>query len=137
VRSGDRERELRERIRELREAERGTVPPFRALWDGAAARLHTRPRPRLAVALKLAAAGVVLAVSVTLYRSFTDDDDAQGAAPPLLTVGLAAPPTITSWTSPTASLLRTPGAELLRSPPTLDASILDRLTATPAQPKGA
>lgn len=115
------EDQLRSHFQSLRDGERVHAPPFRAAWDGAARRAVLAPRARIATVLWLtAAAGVVLAVGVTLRQSSDRD----------------LPPSITSWTSPTAGLLRTPGVELLGASPTLRTSILDRVVPAPVQPGG-
>ena len=118
--------QLRERFDELRGDDRTTMPSFRAQWERADAEAkHVPPlRPHLRMPLLVAAAAVVvIAVGVVVRRRA----DAPRA-------GLLAP-SITSWTSPTASLLRTSGGDLLGSPSVLS-STLDRGLHTPVNYKG-
>jgi hypothetical protein len=117
---------LREQFDELRGSDQATMPSFRAQWDRAAAVAANAPQRRLLQRTPLliaAAAVVVIAASVVVRRHA----DAARA-------GLAAP-SITSWTSPTASLLRTPGAEWLASPSILSSSI-DGALGAPVNHKG-
>jgi hypothetical protein len=114
--------ELRARFDELRAADEQGAPGFGAVLArarfAAPDRTQRRRRRRLGVALSIAAA-IVLAVGISRTsrrRSFV--------AQPLST-----------WRSPTASLLRTPGLELLASP-SLIPSALDHLTTTLAQREG-
>ena len=108
-----RDEELRARFHELRDEDRASVPEFRAMVAGAEVR---PPAPRRAGGLPAiwlaVAAGVVLAVGLVLGHSGSP-------AAEVVTV-----PTISLWTSPTASLLGTPQHELLAPEPLLS-SILD------------
>ena len=111
--------ELRSRFGELRAADERLTPDFPTVLE----RAHHRPilqsgsrrrwLPRIAVSLA-AAAAVVLAIGLTIQererRAFV-------------------PVTLSIWTSPTASLLRTPGSELFTST-TLMSSTLNPVTST-------
>jgi hypothetical protein len=109
--------ELRSRFAELRDADARHAPAYRAVLERTDRRVPGVDRNGRRRTLRLAlaaAAAIVLAVGVARVsrrRAFV--------APPLST-----------WTSPTASLLRTPGAELLASP-TLLSSVLDPVTTRP------
>jgi hypothetical protein len=114
--------ELRARFDELRAADEQSAPGFGAVLArarfAAPDRTQRRRRWRLGAALSIAAA-IVLAVGISRTarrRNFV--------AQPLST-----------WRSPTASLLRTPGSELLASP-SLVPSALDHLTIMLAQREG-
>jgi hypothetical protein len=127
--------ELQRRFRSLRDNDRARVPSFRETWDAASRRQPAAPRWRLPPALALAAAaGVVLAVGLVL-RGSRDRGSARLLADSTINAQLVAP-SITTWTSPTAGLLRTPGVELLGAPPALRASILDRVVPAPVLPRG-
>jgi hypothetical protein len=80
-----------------------------------------------------AAASVVLAVGVVLGRS-DDGDPARLVADSAFPEANAAA-TISTWTSPTAGLLRTPGRDLL-APSSIHSSILDGVTGAALQRKG-
>jgi len=124
----------------LRDDERTHVPTFRETWDAAAERARTTPHvrapiPRIPPVLALAAAAGVLLVVGLVLRSVRDRDSARLFADSTIHVpGVA--PSITTWTSPTAGLLRTSGSELLAAPPALHASIVDRVVPAPVQPRG-
>jgi hypothetical protein len=103
--------ELRSRFSKLRESDSDRAPSYRAVLDRAShksrggVRVARRPLLRLALTLA-AAAAIVLAVGVarvSLRRDFV-------------------PPPLSTWTSPTASLLRTPGSDLLTSPTLLSST---------------
>ena len=112
--------ELRARFAELRAAELFGAPEFDDVRDRAnrarttVDRIARRGPSRVALSIALAAA-IVLAVSVAREshrREFV-------------------PPPLSTWTSPTASLLRTPGIDLFTSK-TLRSSMLDAATAASA-----
>ncbi len=111
--------ELRARFSELRAGDELSAPRFGAVVEQAARagneRVPAAIRWRIPVALSIAAA---LLLAVSLARATRRHDF---IAPPLST-----------WTSPTASLLRMPGSNLLASP-MLGSSALDNLTTTLAQ----
>jgi hypothetical protein len=114
--------EMRARFDSLRRVDEQRAPAFRAILDrpvrAASAGTPFRARWRLAVALSLAAGVVLVAglVRVSRRRDFV--------AQPLST-----------WTSPTASLLRTQGAASFATSPLLP-SVLDNLTVTTLQRRG-
>jgi hypothetical protein len=127
--------ELRGRFRSLRDDERAGAPPFRETWDAASRRMPVAARWRVTPVLTLAAAaGVVLAAGLVL-RSVRDRDSARLLADSTVHAPDVVP-SITTWTSPTAGLLRSSGSELLAAPPALHASILDRVVPAPVQPRG-
>ncbi len=95
--------ELRARFKALRSADEPHTPAFEQIRNRPVRAAPAAPRARFAwrlgVALSVAAALLLSAGVTRAYRRYTF------VAPPLST-----------WTSPTASLLHTPGTELLRSP---------------------
>jgi hypothetical protein len=114
------DQDLRSRFEVLRAGDEHDAPGFRAILDRAGpvptvAAMRARRRPLRAVlsiaAVVLLAAGLV---RVSRRHAFV--------APPLST-----------WTSPTESLLHASGSELLVSP-TLVPSMLAKLTSPPSQP---
>lgn len=113
---------LRARFDALREADGRRVPAFRAMLGR---RAHASPpaalprRAWLRALVLAAAAAIVLALGLTITPGRGD----------------FAPQPLSTWTSPTASLLRTPGSDLLASPG-LVASPLDQLITTLAQREG-
>ena len=117
--------ELRSRFAELRAADERDAPEFHAVLDRAnhrPIRLDARTRrwlPRIAWSLA-AAAAIVLAIGITREsrqrRAFV-------------------PVTLSIWTSPTASLLRTPGSELITSS-TFAPSMIDPATAKTLSRRG-
>ena len=117
--------ELRARFHALRELEEMHAPGFRAVLERtahpASESTRTRSLSQSRVVLSLAAAAaILLAVGLAQRASRPREFTAQ----PLST-----------WTSPTASLLRTPGYELIESPALLP-SVLDRVTSTSVQRRG-
>lgn len=131
---------LHARFESLRDDERTHAPTFRETWDAAAGRVRTPPRmrvpfPRVPPILAFAAAAGVLLVVGLVLRSVRDRDSARLLADSTIRATGAAP-SIMTWTSPTAGLLRTSGSELLAAPPALHASILDRAVPAPVQPRG-
>lgn len=126
--------ELRDRFRLLRDDDRAGAPAFRETWDAAAGRTPTTTPWRLNPVFALAAAaGVLLAVGLA-FRAARDRDSARQLADSTVSSPLVAA-SITTWTSPTAGLLRTSGSELLGTP-SLRTSILDRVVPAPVQPRG-
>jgi hypothetical protein len=116
--------ELRARFRDLR-ADRRDAPPFEDVVTRAETRPRSlRPTHRFGPVWIVAAAVVVVATGVMITRS----SDRSG---PVLDV-----PSIATWRSPTASLLRTSGRELLAPPPILSSS-LGRLPSVPVKHTGA
>jgi anti-sigma factor RsiW len=127
--------ELRARFAALRVEEAMRAPDFRGIRERVSGRARTRPRLRPAVILGLAAAAaLVLATGVALHGI------RNAALPPLVAdstpSGAGAGPLITTWTSPTAGLLRTSASELLSAPPPIRSSILDGVASAPTKPKG-
>ena len=118
------DQELRSRFDELRAVDVGDAPDFRELLDRAnrtaAGNDRHEPRrlPRVAVPIALAAA-IVLAVGVARV--------ARRRAP--------IPAPLSTWASPTASLLRTPGVGLF-APPGILTSVLDPAIHTSVLSKG-
>lgn len=116
------DRELRARFDALRAADEHGAPGFGALLARAApAATEGRRLPsrwRLRTALSIAAA-LLLAVGLVRWSRRRD----------------FVPQPLSTWTSPTASLLHTPGPDLLASSGLLP-SVLDQLTSTPSQRKG-
>lgn len=111
--------ELRARFAQLRAGDELSAPRFDAVVDRAMRTVPERARAwvrwRIPLALSVAAA---LVLAVALARTSRRRDF---IAPPLST-----------WTSPTASLLQMPGSELLALP-SLGSSALGQLTTTFAQ----
>jgi hypothetical protein len=120
--SGLSDHELRAGFEALRAADEQEAPGFTTVLDRAKRAPLADPRPRvrrrLQVALSIAAALLLAAGVVRVFRR-----------PDFV------PPPLSTWTSPTASLLRTSGADLLASP-TLLSSVLDQLTSMPPQHQG-
>jgi hypothetical protein len=112
--------DLRSRFHALRTADEQDTPAFRAILDRAGpAPLVGALQPRrrfLRAALSIAAA---ILFAVGLVRA-------------LRRHAFVAPP-LSTWTSPTASLLHTSGSELLATS-TLLPSMLDNLTSPSSQP---
>jgi hypothetical protein len=117
--------ELRSRFAELRSSDAARAPDFHGVLERAsrrATRVERNNRRWLSpVAVSLAAAAaIVLTIGLTMRsrqrRAFV-------------------PVTLSIWTSPTASLLRTPGAELVTSP-TLVPSIVDPMTSATLSRRG-
>ena len=106
--------ELRARYAELRESEQADAPDFHAMWTAAATQRQRVWRPTLiwTAAAAAAAAAAVLAVSVGLR--FTRARN----------VVLDPTVAISTWRSPTESLLRTSRAAVLVQP-TILGSVLD------------
>lgn len=128
-----RDDELRARFHGVREGDRARIPAFDALLARAEARAEPDQRPRgRAVVWVAAAASVVLAVGTAVLSS--GDGDLLGGVADSDSSGVIATPSISRWTSPTASLLRTPGRDLL-GPPSILSSILDGATRS-VQHKG-
>jgi hypothetical protein len=114
--------DLRARFDALRQADRARTPDFRTVLDRAEV-AHASPRRRgQPLVWVAAAAGIVLAFGITLHqvRDRGADRHAGGVAPSSSSDAVS----ISTWTSPTASLLRTSGGEMLASPRLLS-SILD------------
>jgi hypothetical protein len=114
--------DLRARFDAIRQADRVRAPDFHTVLDRAEV-AHVSPRRRgHPLVWVAAAAGIVLAFGITLYqvRDRGADPQAVGVAPS----GGSDAVTISTWRSPTASLLRTSGGEMLASPKLLS-SILD------------
>lgn len=104
--------ELRRRFAELRETDRESMPEFSAMRDAARRR---EPRARN-TSWMLAAAAAVLVVGAGAGLRWK----ARRPVPdPTLT--------ISSWSSPTASLLQTPVAGI--APPSILGSVLDGLSS--------
>ena len=120
--TGPSDRELRARFEALRDADERDAPGFRAVLERAALAFNRDSqrvaRRRLGVALAIAAS---LVIAAGISREWRRRDF---VAQPL-----------SSWTSPTAILLKTPGSELLAAPALLP-STLDHLTSTFAQREG-
>lgn len=126
--------ELEARFRELRDHDVAQAPAFRVPKPHDASRAPAAPRAIPTPVWWASAAGVLFAaLGVALLRS----DIGQvlrrfaGSATPTVEA-----PSISDWTSPTASLLRTPGYELLAPPPILS-SLFDGVTPGSGQRQGA
>jgi uncharacterized protein HemX len=97
--------ELRARFGELRDDDRASAPAFPAMRAAADARAKaTVPARRLALLWTAVAAGVVLAAGVAIRVSHDRDR---------LHRATASVPSISTWRSPTASLLPTSSTALL------------------------
>jgi hypothetical protein len=119
--------ELQSAFEQLRDDDRARTPApeFRAVWTYAESRARAIRRPRTMTPLWIAAAaGVVLALGLAFRGSRQPDAtlDTGGA-------------TLSTWTSPTASLLNISGRALLAPPPILS-SILDGAAPAPVPRKG-
>jgi len=113
--------ELRARFEALREEDRRRAPAFR----GALSDAWPRPLPRrraFPLVWIAAAAGLVLTVGIAVRES--RQHGADPSAGPIGSFGGADTVSVTTWRSPTASLLRTSGSGLL-APPRILSSILD------------
>lgn len=127
--------ELKARFRELRDHDVAQAPAFRVPKPRDVSRAPAVPRAILPAPVWWASAAGVLfaALGVALLRW----DAGQvlrrfaGSATPAVEA-----PSISDWTSPTASLLRTPGYELLAPPPILS-SLFDGVTPRSGQRQGA
>ena len=102
------DRDLQSRFDALRVVDRAVAPEFDALVG----RPARRRRP-IAVLAVLAAAAVLLAIGGVRLAMRGVRAERSAAVPSILT-----------WRSPTASLLRTPGSDLLFGIPTLQSSVL-------------
>src|SRR5687768_8201651 len=110
------EHDIRAHFSRLRDDDRADAPSFRALIDRARAHAGTSPRARVpALPWIAAAAGIVLLVGVSLTKS--GDRELSRPVVDATPTGPGSPPSISDWTSPTASLLRTSGRDLLAPPP--------------------
>ena len=110
--------ELRTRFAEVRERDRAGAPEFGSMWERAE-RFSPRRRARFVWAAgAAAAAGVMLAGGLVLGRNRPEPADTTG-------------PSIVTWTSPTASLLRMSNVAVL-TPPSILASVLDGVTSPAA-----
>ncbi len=107
--------ELRARFAQLRDADELGAPDFQGVLGRARlrpprGRLTWRPPSRFALSAALAAA-ILFAIGVARVSRRSE----------------FVPPPLSTWVSPTASLLRTPGSELMRAP-RLMSSVLDPAT---------
>jgi hypothetical protein len=112
VSSSSKEQELGRLFEELRRSEEATAPEFRHVL----ARARARRTARRAPAWRFAAAAVSLVVIAAALLL---------AHRPAREIDLQAVRTLTAWTAPTDSLLRTPGSELLDSIPRLAMQVPD------------
>ncbi len=115
--------DLRARFEQLRDDDRATVPAFQPMWERAKAAASASRRRRLLPAGIAAAAAVVVAAGLLIHK--TNDPE-----------GFHSTATISSWTSPTASLLNALGRDLFAPPPLLS-STLDSVIQVPVTLKGA
>jgi len=120
--TGPSDDELRARFRALRDADERDAPRFELVRSRPRRPALISPRRRfgwrLGVVLSVAAALLLSAGLPRAYRRYT-----------------FVPQPLSTWTSPTAGLLRTPGADLLGSPK-LAPSPLDHLITTLALREG-
>lgn len=115
------ENPLRARFQELRD-DRPKAPAFQEVLERAQVRGASIPRVRTLVPVWIAAAAaVVLVTGVVLRRS--DRSPASEV------------PSISTWKSPTAGLLRYSGREMF-APPSVLSSSLGRVMSAPAKSKG-
>ena len=117
--------ELGTRFSALRNQDRGHEPQFHQVWHRAELRARAAP-PSSAPTLRwiaAAAAIVFIAAFVVITHDARDNQ-------PIVTTA----PAISSWQSPTASLLGTPSRDLLAPPPLLS-SVFDGVTQTALQSK--
>jgi hypothetical protein len=130
-----RDDELRARFAALRAEEAARAPEFRAVHERVLARGRSAAPSRSAMLLGLAAAAVLAVATGVAFRGRRT-----GVRSTLVADSTPSrpfrEPSITSWTSPTAGLLRTSGSALLADPPPVHSSILDGAFPTPAEPKG-
>ena len=118
--------DLREAFQELRDDDIADAPAYRALIDDVTPRQRTSPRRRGLIVLGMAAAAGILLAAGIAPRWFTEDVPAVEA---IIT------PTISDWTSPTASLLPAPDRGPFATRPILS-SILDGATLVERQRPG-
>jgi len=111
--------ELRTRFRELRRVDTAGAPGFPTVVDQAEARRARATPYRLPLVWLTAAAAVVVGLFATRFRATSD----------------AAPPSITTWQSPTSSLVPASGRAVL-SPPPLLSCVLDGATSSTIWRKG-
>lgn len=98
------DRDLEQRFDALRRADTSVAPAFGAI-------VRRPARRRRAVGLRAALVAATLVLAIGGIRLATQPTPAEI-------------PTILTWRSPTAELLRTPGQDLLRDIPTLGSSLL-------------
>ena len=113
--------ELRARFEALREEDRRRAPAFR----GALSDEGPRPLPRrraFPLVWIAAAAGIVLTVGIAVRETRQHDPDPHARS--ASSFGGGDTVSITTWRSPTASLLRSSGSGLL-APPRILSSVLD------------
>ena len=122
--------ELRARFQQLRDDDAANAPPFRPLWERAEAKARCAPRARTWAPVWVAAAVVVLlAAGVVVRRSDEGKRIRLGDRTQNTT------PSLSKWTSPTASLLHAPLRDLLE-PPSVLSSTLDGVIQAPVNYKG-
>jgi hypothetical protein len=130
-----RDDDLRARFGALGAEEAARAPEFRSVLERVPARRRSATSSRSVMLLGLAAAAVLAVATGVAIRG-------RRTGEPLTLVADSTPsrapaePSITTWTSPTAGLLRTSGSMLLSAPPPIHSSILDGAFPTPAEPKG-
>jgi hypothetical protein len=113
--------ELRARFAALRAEDSDRAPGFRDIMERART-LDVQRRHGVRPLWMVAAAGIVLAVAIAFQQ--TRNRSAGRRADATNSSGGGDTPSISTWKSPTASLLRTSGSEALAAPRVLS-SILD------------
>jgi hypothetical protein len=116
--------DLRVRFAELRNDDRATAPGFRGMWDAAQDETGVVATRRPALWMAAAAAILVIAAGVAVRWTRVEQADS-----------LPAGESISTWASPTASLLRMSGVTVLDQPSIL-ASVLDGATNPAIRRKG-
>ena len=116
--------ELRALFAELREHDGVSCPEFDAMGRRAGTGRHRLPSAR-AAAMWVTAAACLLAGIGFIVKPWRSRE----------TTRLVSAPSISTWRSPTAALLRTPARDLLAPRPILS-SVLDGTTRIPIQTKG-
>jgi hypothetical protein len=114
---------LRRQFGELRERERRHAPTYGDVMVRARERAARPPRRAGWQRGVVAAAAVIVALSLFVVRRHVQRERGTFSAP---SAASSLDASLPSWASPTASLLSTPGSNRLRTLPDLRASLVDR-----------